>query len=79
MCVRWGKGKEIRMHLYHLKIYILTCFSCEAVDEITSVESLQFEFSTIRAATDNSSDANKLGKGGFGAVYRVGSHFDIIK
>ena len=79
MCVHWGKGKETRMHLYHLKIYILICFSCEAVDEIKSVESLQFEFSTIRAATDNSSDANKLGKGGFGAVYRVGSHFDIIK
>ena len=49
-------------------IYVLTCFSCEAVDEITSVESLQFKFSTIRAATDNFSDANKLGKGGFGAV-----------
>nr|POE75293.1 cysteine-rich receptor-like protein kinase 29 [Quercus suber] len=44
--------------------------TCETVDEITSVESLQFEFSTIRAATDNFSDANKLGKGGFGAVYR---------
>ncbi|KAM4099612.1 hypothetical protein ACB094_05G004900 [Castanea mollissima] len=42
----------------------------KAVDEITSVESLQFEFSTIRAATDNFSDANKLGKGGFGVVYR---------
>ncbi|KAM4110613.1 hypothetical protein ACJW30_05G005000 [Castanea mollissima] len=42
----------------------------KAMDEITSVESLQFEFSTIRAATDNFSDANKLGKGGFGVVYR---------
>ncbi|XP_059436933.1 cysteine-rich receptor-like protein kinase 44 [Corylus avellana] len=41
-----------------------------AVDEITSVESLQFNFGTIRAATDNFSDANKLGKGGFGVVYR---------
>jgi hypothetical protein len=44
----------------------------EAADEITSVESVQFDFGTIRAATDNFSDANKLGKGGFGPVYRVG-------
>ncbi|XP_059436764.1 cysteine-rich receptor-like protein kinase 10 [Corylus avellana] len=42
----------------------------EAVDEITSVESLQFNFGTIRAATNNFSDANKIGKGGFGVVYR---------
>ncbi|KAL4597847.1 hypothetical protein ACB092_11G017900 [Castanea dentata] len=41
-----------------------------SVDQITSVESLQFDFGTIRAATDNFSDANKLGRGGFGEVYR---------
>jgi hypothetical protein len=46
----------------------------EAADEITSVESVQFDFGTIRAATDNFSDANKIGKGGFGPVYRVGKH-----
>jgi hypothetical protein len=46
----------------------------EAADEITSVESVQFDFGTIRAATDNFSEANKLGKGGFGPVYRVGKH-----
>ncbi|KAB1223253.1 Cysteine-rich receptor-like protein kinase 27 [Morella rubra] len=48
----------------------ITCSSSEAVDKITSVESLQFDFGTIRVATDNFSDANKLGKGGFGTVYR---------
>ncbi|KAF9589581.1 hypothetical protein IFM89_025864 [Coptis chinensis] len=36
----------------------------------SNVESLQFNFGTIRAATDNFSDANKLGQGGFGSVYK---------
>ncbi len=50
---------------------MLTCSLCEAVDEIRSVESLQFDFGTIRVATDNFSEENKLGQGGFGAVYKV--------
>nr|DAD20632.1 TPA_asm: hypothetical protein HUJ06_022095 [Nelumbo nucifera] len=40
------------------------------LDEIRNVESLQFNFDTIRTATDNFSDANKLGQGGFGPVYK---------
>uniref|UniRef100_A0A2P2LBU9 Cysteine-rich receptor-like protein kinase 10 n=1 Tax=Rhizophora mucronata TaxID=61149 RepID=A0A2P2LBU9_RHIMU len=39
-------------------------------DEIESVESLQFDFSTLRVATNNFSEENKLGQGGFGAVYK---------
>ncbi|KAM4110783.1 hypothetical protein ACJW30_05G018200 [Castanea mollissima] len=42
----------------------------EIAEEIQSVESLQYDLSTIRAATNNFSDANKLGKGGFGIVYK---------
>ncbi|XP_062160695.1 cysteine-rich receptor-like protein kinase 44 [Alnus glutinosa] len=42
----------------------------ETVDEIISTESLQFDFATIRVATENFSDANKLGQGGFGVVYK---------
>ncbi|KAK7269961.1 hypothetical protein RIF29_22784 [Crotalaria pallida] len=38
--------------------------------EITIVESLQFKFATIRDATNDFSDSNKLGQGGFGVVYR---------
>ncbi|XP_050366620.1 cysteine-rich receptor-like protein kinase 10 [Argentina anserina] len=42
----------------------------EEVDEIMSAEALQFEFESIRVATNNFAEANKLGRGGFGAVYR---------
>lgn len=34
-------------------------------------QSLQFDLSTIEAATNNFSDANKIGMGGFGSVYKV--------
>ncbi|KAF5183954.1 Cysteine-rich receptor-like protein kinase, partial [Thalictrum thalictroides] len=59
---------------------IITIFFClrrkkdfqiiENADEISTVESLQFNFATVEAATDNFSDANKLGAGGFGTVYK---------
>ncbi|KAL6277154.1 hypothetical protein ACE6H2_020755 [Prunus campanulata] len=39
-------------------------------DEIGSAESLQFDLATIRDSTDDFSEANKLGQGGFGSVYR---------
>ena len=32
---------------------------------------LQYDLSTLRAATDNFSEENKIGKGGFGPVYKV--------
>ncbi|KAH6767792.1 hypothetical protein C2S52_018775 [Perilla frutescens var. hirtella] len=41
-----------------------------AIDDISTVESLQYDFGKIRAATNDFADANKLGEGGFGAVYR---------
>ncbi|KAK7280222.1 hypothetical protein RJT34_25284 [Clitoria ternatea] len=39
-------------------------------DEITVAESLQLNFDTIQVATNDFSDSNKLGQGGFGAVYK---------
>ncbi|KAL7213334.1 hypothetical protein ACSBR2_015950 [Camellia fascicularis] len=48
--------------------------SCEDEDSTPSIESLQFDFGTIRHATDNFSDVNKLGEGGFGPVYKGKLH-----
>lgn len=41
------------------------------MDEIDKPESLQYDFDTIQSATDNFSETNKLGEGGFGSVYKV--------
>nr|XP_043625629.1 putative receptor-like protein kinase At4g00960 [Erigeron canadensis] len=41
----------------------------ETID-IGTVESLQYDFSPIKEATNDFSEENKLGRGGFGAVYR---------
>ena len=49
-------------------------FGCLAASEISAdlgVESLQFDFVTIGAATNKFSDDNKIGEGGFGKVYKV--------
>ena len=40
-------------------------------DEIQMVESLQFNLDTIRVATSDFSNSNKLGEGRFGTVYQV--------
>ncbi|THF94449.1 hypothetical protein TEA_019231 [Camellia sinensis var. sinensis] len=45
-----------------------------AAEEISVVESLQYNFDAIRIATNHFSDANKLGQGGFGVVYREIKH-----
>ena len=50
---------------------MLPCLTSEAADRIQSEESLQFAFSTIRDATEDFSEKNRLGQGGFGAVYKV--------
>ena len=58
--------------MFHLLACVLTCSSFyEATDEKESPESLQMEFATVQIATNNFSAENKLGQGGFGAVYKV--------
>ncbi|KAJ0637100.1 putative protein kinase RLK-Pelle-DLSV family [Helianthus annuus] len=38
--------------------------------DISTVESLQYDFSAVKAATNDFSEENKLGRGGFGSVYK---------
>ncbi|KAG8362944.1 hypothetical protein BUALT_BualtUnG0020800 [Buddleja alternifolia] len=40
-------------------------------EELSTAESLQYDFGKIRAATNDFSDSSKLGQGGFGAVYKA--------
>lgn len=40
-------------------------------NDIISSESLQIDVKTIEAATDQFSETNKIGQGGFGVVYKV--------
>ncbi|CAH8359056.1 unnamed protein product [Eruca vesicaria subsp. sativa] len=39
-------------------------------DDITTIDSLQLDYRTIEAATNDYSDNNKIGRGGFGEVYK---------
>ena len=50
--------------------YILT--DSTNAEDIESFDSLLIDISTLRSATDNFAESNRLGEGGFGAVYKVG-------
>ncbi|XP_061983203.1 cysteine-rich receptor-like protein kinase 44 [Populus nigra] len=62
---------------FALVILILTIFcfrkpkqEVKNFDEISSTKCWEFKFATIKLATNDFSDDNKLGQGGFGAVYK---------
>jgi hypothetical protein len=42
-------------------------------EDMRSSESVLYDLGTLRAATGNFSEENKLGEGGFGPVYKVSS------
>ena len=41
-------------------------------DESATLKPLQFELAVIEVATNNISHENRIGRGGFGEVYKVG-------
>ena len=49
------------------------CFLTDSTnhEDIDSIDSLIIDLSTLRGATSNFAEENKLGEGGFGAVYKV--------
>ncbi|GJM96583.1 hypothetical protein PR202_ga13437 [Eleusine coracana subsp. coracana] len=47
-------------------------------EDIRSIDPLLLHLSTLQAATDNFAESNKLGEGGFGAVYKI-SDFGLAK
>ncbi|XP_038975173.1 putative receptor-like protein kinase At4g00960 [Phoenix dactylifera] len=63
-------GKEGRGNKIVISSTIELSLDWTSPEEIVSVESLLLDISTLRAATDNFSEENKLGEGGFGAVYK---------
>lgn len=55
----------------HVCWFIVVCSSDDTVEDISNIESLQYDFSTVQLATNYFSDSNKLGEGGFGSVHKV--------
>ncbi|XP_008237551.2 PREDICTED: putative receptor-like protein kinase At4g00960 [Prunus mume] len=60
-----AKKQQKKVHLITWKTHI-----CLVGNDMKTVESLQFDLGTIETATNKFSDNNKLGEGGFGAVFK---------
>ncbi|GAB4826876.1 Cysteine-rich receptor-like protein kinase 10, variant 2 [Ancistrocladus abbreviatus] len=52
------------------KMYEVGNADTTASEDFTPVNSLQYDLGTLQAATNNFSNDNKIGQGGFGAVYK---------
>ncbi|XP_041017374.1 putative receptor-like protein kinase At4g00960 [Juglans microcarpa x Juglans regia] len=60
----------IGIFIFYSRVIRKTGEKVKTTHDMSTVESLRFDFGTITVATDNFSDENKLGGGGFGAVYK---------
>ncbi|MQM18879.1 hypothetical protein Taro_051874 [Colocasia esculenta] len=73
ICICFCRRKDEESLSYRL---VLTCLhfswlpDVRDTDGISTIESLLFDPSTLRAATGNFSELNLLGQGGFGSVYK---------
>ncbi|XP_074364765.1 cysteine-rich receptor-like protein kinase 25 isoform X2 [Apium graveolens] len=64
----WNKATRKKEVSAGLNIDTINPFNMD--NDITTVESLRFELSTVKEATNNFSVDNKIGEGGFGEVYK---------
>lgn len=54
--------------IWEKKLFLL---AVGKVEEVKDMELQFFDLGTLKTATNNFSDENKLGEGGFGVVYKV--------
>ena len=67
MCIKKERKSYIYVVYLHENVHMLYIVGNEG----STLESLQFNWATIEAATDRFSNKNRIGKGGFGEVYMV--------
>lgn len=66
-----ASNKDFRLNLTDLYRFVAERPLYDHDEDIVTAESLQYSFENIRVATDDFDEANKLGQGGFGPVYKV--------